>query len=151
MFHLRYEDLVRDSEHWMRKLCDYLEIPYHEIMIVYGNNHDQTAAKGRLGDPVGVGQHSRPTSSHMHGWTAEVANDPVKLQILQAMISALDDDDLKVIGYPENETWVPLDDLGGAASRKKRSMLNIYQMQRKMIVKCRSFVQRSKRVRSFLQ
>lgn len=150
-FQLRYEDLVRNPEHWMRQLCEYLEIPFEKNMIEYGNNIDQAAAEGGLGDPIGVAQYSRPMSSNMHSWTAEVTNEPLKLQMLQSMIDTLDEDDLKEIGYPENELWLPLEEVGNTISRKKQSMLTPYQIRRKAIVKGRQFVQRSRRAKSFLQ
>lgn len=150
-FHVSYEDLVQDPEYWMRKLCDYLEIPYEPGMVEYGNSVDQSAAEGGLGDPIGVGKHSRPTNSNVHSWANEVASDEAKLKLMKSMIDSLDENDLNEIGYPKNTLWSPLEEISGADSGKKRSSLTSYQLQRKIIVKGRNFVRRSKRARAVLQ
>ena len=134
----------------MRKLCDYLEIPYEPGMVEYGNSVDQSAAEGGLGDPIGVGKHSRLTNSNVHSWASEVANDETKLKLLRTMIDSLDESDLDVIGYPKSTLWAPLDEVGASSFGKKRSMLTSYQLQRKIIVKGRDFVHRSKRARALL-
>ena len=151
-FHLRYEDLVENPEDWMRKLCDYLELPYEQGMIEYDGNVDQRAAKSGLGDPIGVGKHTRPMNDHVHGWADEVSTDQEKLKLLQSMIASLDASDLEEIGYPLDSLWSPLEKEGGMPNvRKNRSMLTPYQIKRKLIVKGRDFVRRSRRVRALLQ
>ena len=151
-FHLKYEDLVKNPEDWMRKLCDYLELSYEESMIDYGGNVDQNAANSGLGDPIGAGKHSRPTGDYVHGWAAEVSANQEKLRLLQTMINSLDAIDLEAIGYPFDTIWSPLEKEDGVAHKMhKRSLLSGYQIKRKIIVKGRAFVGRSNSARAMLR
>ncbi len=150
-FHLKYEDLVQEPELWMQRLCDYLEIPYQKNMVDYGDNIDQSAAQGGLGDPIGVAQHTRPTNSSVHRWAAELAADEKKISLLKSMIDSLDEKDLETIGYPKDVLWLPLEQQAGTAKKQKRSAFTSYQIQRKLIVKGRALVRRSGRVRAVVQ
>lgn len=151
-FHLRYEDLVRDPEYWMRRVCQYLEVPFQQSMIDYGGSVDMSAAKSGLGDPISVAKHSRPTASNVQSWALEVAGDSEKRQILMSIVNSLDANDLAVLGYPSETLWLPLEEAGAEIARlPRRSRLSFYRLKRKIIVKGREFVRRSKRSRAVLQ
>ena len=151
-FHLRYEDLVQAPELWMGNLCDYLEIPYEPQIVGYGIHSNQGAAESGLGDPVGVGKHTEPSTDSIHSWAVEVAGDKQKCQFLESMISALDVRDLQEIGYPLEGFWSPLETTSESRPKVKRqSLLNSYQLKRKIIVKGRRIVSRSRKMRAFIK
>jgi hypothetical protein len=136
----------------MRRLCDYLELPYETQIVEYGKNMNQAAAEKGLGDPIGVGKYLGPTDDNIHTWTAEVAGDKDKRQLLESMISALDEHDLEELGYPLEKFWSPLKATDEVSSKTKScSLLNSYQLKRKIIVKGRKIVGRFKWIRAFIQ
>jgi hypothetical protein len=62
---VHYEDLVIDPGTQMEHLCRRLEIVFYPEMIEYGNT---SASQGRLGDPVGIHRHGRPTTANLDKW-----------------------------------------------------------------------------------
>jgi len=150
-FHLCYEDLVREPEKWMRKLYDFLELPFEANTVEYGANHAHQASKSGLGDPIGVSQHSRPTDANIYKWAEEFSGNEEKRQLLDQTVKRLDANDLATIGYPLDTFWEPLESSNLTTRKKhKRSRLTSYRLQRKLIVKGRSLAQRSKKVRASL-
>src|SRR5581483_9288659 len=68
--HVKYEELVREPEAHFRRICDHLGIPFEEKAIAYGESGEEF--KG-LGDPTGVARHTRPVTSSVSKWAAEIA------------------------------------------------------------------------------
>lgn len=149
-FHLCYEDLVREPEIWMQKLYTYLDLPLETNTVEYGANTQQ-ASKSGLGDPIGVGQHSRPTDANIYKWAEEFSGDQQKRQLLHQTVERLDPKDLATIGYPLDSFWLPLENSGLTTGQpNSTNKLTSYRMQRKLIVKGRSLAQRSSKVRASL-
>jgi hypothetical protein len=148
-FHLRYEDLVSEPEAWFKKICAYLEIPFEPDAVNYGGKQDQQAAEAGLGDPIGVGQYSRPTDTNVNKWVQEYADDALKLGILRQSIARLNPEDLNTIGYPEPVIWDPIAQAKpGNRGAAKSARLTRYRLQRKLIIGLRGLAQRQARVRS---
>src|SRR5262249_59379527 len=70
---VRYEDLVKEPQVQFRRVCDHLGVPFEERAISYGESGE--AFKG-LGDPTGVARHTRPVTSSVSKWAAEIASNP---------------------------------------------------------------------------
>lgn len=149
--HLRYEDLVTVPEQSLRKLCEYLTIPYEDSMVAYGNKANQRAAGAGLGDPVGVKQQTRPSSKGIDQWANELASDDNKLLLFKQSIARISDDDLALIGYPADTLFTPLEQAGGNISNKKRRGGSLsWRVQRKLIVRGRKLAQRYRVVHAAL-
>lgn len=146
--HLRYEDLVTDPALWMERICNFLEIPFEAETVEYGDRV-RDRAKGGLGDPIGVGQHSRPSEAGMNKWAVEFATDRAKLDLLRSIVGKLDPGDLETIGYPLESFWQPLDN-AEPAENIGRSKITGYRIQRKLIVGGRKLVHRSPMVRNMV-
>lgn len=147
--HLSYEDLVREPEDWLKKICAFLEIPFEAGIVDYGGKHDRQAAEAGLGDPISVSQYSRPTDSSINKWVKEYAGDTRKLSVLRESVARLDPADLATIGYPENSFWDPIEQTNpGNKRRARKNRLTHYRLQRKLIVKLRGLTQRNTRVRA---
>lgn len=138
-FHVRYEDLVAAPETAFEALCEYIGVPYDPAAINYGDAAP-APAEG-LGDPLGVKQHSRPSTDSVHAWAAELNADSEKRAFVESIIATLDTADLATLGYPLESLWTPLES-AGAAPAKKSSPLNRYHLQRKLIVTLRDQAQR---------
>ncbi len=139
-FHVRYEGLVSNPESWMRDICKYLNIPFEPEMIEYGQANSKKR-KG-LGDPVGIHQHARPSTTSIAKWIGDLTSDASKLELMQSIIAQLDPQDLERLGYPVTELWQPYNQHAGQKISVKQPPLTTYRLQRKLIVRLRSLVRR---------
>lgn len=137
VFHVRYEDLVKAPESRMQEVCAYIEAPFEPGMIEYGAQDRDSERKG-LGDPIGVAQHSRPTTGSLKKWVQELSSDPAKRELMQRVIAALDPADLEAIGYPLEALWKPLDEAEGRATAPAAAKLDRYRIERKLIMTLRA-------------
>jgi hypothetical protein len=149
--HVRYEDLVKDPETWFERICTYIGIPYEPEAIEYGKSEQQEARPKGLGDPLGVDQHTRPTTRSVKKWAQELAADPAKLGLMQGVIAQLDPADLETIGYPADKLWEPLKEIDGTPAPLEKPGLNRYRLQRKAIMRGRAFAQRTPAVRRMIE
>lgn len=149
--HVKYEDLVADPEMWMQRIYEYVGVPFEADTIDYGEHRPaDTSGKG-LGDPIGVKQHSRPSTAHLGKWIEELATDPRKRTLMETTIRSLDPDDLETLGYPVEEIWKPLQDAADKTFTPRKQPLTRYRLQRKAIVRLRAFAHRSAAFRRLLR
>lgn len=142
LVHVRYEELVADPHEHMRRVCDFLGLPFEPGMVEYGE-HEHTS-KG-LGDPITVGRETRPTTRSVARWAGEMANDPPKLAQARAILEKLTDPDLEIWGYPRARILADLD--GATPSGKPpRASLTRYALERKALVVARRNVRKHRRV-----
>jgi len=132
--HVRYEELVRDPETHFRRVCDHLAIPFEAEAIAYGEMGD--APKG-LGDPTGVARHTRPVTSSVSKWAAEIAATPETLALVSKLVDELDPADLETLGYPRAEIIEQLEAARGAPVSVKREAPTRYALERKLLVALR--------------
>lgn len=135
--HVRYEDLVQDPETWMRRVYDYIGVPFEAGTIDYGKS-GQNHQKG-LGDPIGVQQHSRPTTASLQKWVEELAADPEKRSMMERMLQELDPEDLACCGYPADALWDPMENVGERPPAPASKRFTRYRLQRILIVRLRAF------------
>ncbi len=148
VIHVRYEDLVKDPETWFAKICEYIGVPFEKEAIDYGKSEEERP-KG-LGDPIGVKQHSRPSTASVKKWVQELASDPAKLSLMRQVISELAPEDLALLGYPPEKLWKPLEEAGQVAAPVKPK-LDRYRFKRKMIIRLRARAQRGGAFRRLLE
>ncbi len=152
VFHVRYENLVKEPENWMRQIYDYIGVPFEAESIEYGNKKDESKDDGKgLGDPIGVKQHSRPTTGSVKKWVQDLATDPARLKLMKEVIAQLDPADLETIGYPADKIWKPLEEAGAGVKPPKAPKLDRYRLERKMIVILRNQARKSGLFRKLLQ
>jgi len=132
--HVRYEELVRDPETHFRRVCDHLGIPFEAEAIAYGERGD--APKG-LGDPTGVARHTRPVTSSVSKWAAEIAATPETLALVSKLVDELDPADLETLGYPRAEIIEQLEAARGAPVSVRREAPTRYALERKLLVALR--------------
>ncbi len=148
-FHVRYEDLVKEPQQHMERMCGYLEIPFEQGMIDYGEKQPEQERKG-LGDPIGIGQHSRPSTTSLKKWVREFSADPAKRALMEGVIGRLDPDDLATIGYPADTLWKPLEEAGENIEPPPKPKFSHYRIQRKLIVGLRGLARKSGLFRQLL-
>lgn len=148
--HVRYEDLVKTPEEWFEKICRYAAVPFEREAIDYGKHQDEGQQQG-LGDPLGVKQHTRPTTGSVKKWAQELAGDPDKLKLMQTVIAQLDPADLQTLGYPLDTLWKPLEEAAGQTFTASKPPLDRYRIQRKMIMMGRSLTQSTPPLRKLVE
>ena len=140
--HVRYEDLVTDPEGLMKTIYDYIGVPFEAETINYGQKRPDDSKRDGLGDPIGVAQHTRPTTASINKWTGDLVADPAKLELMQAVAGQLDPEDLETLGYPLDTLWQPLEEAQGKTARpRKKGGTFRYRLQRKLIVRLRTRAQ----------
>ncbi len=149
IFHIKYEDLVKNPEVWFEKICGFIGVPYEPEAIEYGKKEDEDHKKG-LGDPLGVKQYSRPTTASIKKWVEELVSDPEKLDMMKKTIDAIPDEDLEIFGYPKETLWKPLEEAKGVIVKPRKQKLNRYLLERKAIIYLREFTRRHKSIRKLL-
>lgn len=146
VYHVVYEQLVADPERVLGEIFAFLGVPNEPQAVEYGRH--EPVAEG-LGDPIGVRQHSRPTTASIDKWAAEIATDPARLTLCREMIARLDPADLATWQHPIETLWQPLE-AAGAAPRPAKKRLDRYRLERMAIVRLRALVQRRPFLRKWL-
>jgi len=139
--HVKYEELVRDPEAHFRRICDHLGIPFEPAAIAYGEQGD--APKG-LGDPTGVARHTRPVTTSVSKWAAEIAAQPDTLALVARLVDELDPADLDTLGYPRDKIVAQLEAARGAPVPVKREAPLRYTLERKLLVAVRRNIHRNR-------
>ncbi|MCC6849056.1 MAG: sulfotransferase [Deltaproteobacteria bacterium] len=135
-----YETLVQDPEGEMRRVFEFLGVPFEADAIDYGKHEHES--KG-LGDPLGVQRHSRPVTDSVEKWAHELAADPAKLGIVRAMVGTIADEDLETWGFPRARFFAPVETAAraGATPPPKPPFFDRYRLQRKALVMLRRNIQ----------
>lgn len=135
--HIRYEDLVAAPEENLRRICEAAELDYLPQMVNYG----EVAVEGDgLGDPIGVAQHSRPTTASVNKWARAVAHNPARIALLQSMLRPLDDADLTQWGTDREALWEPIEAVDKAtalAAQKTARKWDRYSVERRALLMLR--------------
>jgi Sulfotransferase family len=131
---VRYEDLAKEPEAPFRRVCEHLGVPFEERAISYGESGE--AFKG-LGDPTGVARHTRPVTSSVSKWAAEIASSPDTLALVTQVLNALDPADLDTLGYPRDRIVAQLEEAAGAPVPVKAKAPLRYQLERRLLVALR--------------
>jgi hypothetical protein len=135
-----YETLVQDPEAEMRRVFEFLGVPFEAGAINYGEHEHES--KG-LGDPLGVKQHSRPVTDSVEKWANELAADAEKLAIVRDMVGTIADADLETWGFPRATFFAPVDAAArsGAKRPPRPPLFDRYRLQRKALVVLRRNIQ----------
>jgi len=137
---VEYERLVQHPDDEMRRIFDFLGLPFEAAAIEYGRHqHDATG----LGDPIGVNQHTRPVTASVDKWAVELAQDPAKLRAVREMIATIDDADLEIWGFPRATFFGPVEAAARATGRTLTPppRLDRFRLERKLLVLLRRNIQ----------
>lgn len=148
MHHVVYERLVADPDTQLRAVFGFLGVEHEPQAVNYGER--EHAEKG-LGDPIGVGRHTRPTTASVDKWAVEIASDPARLALCRSIVERLDPDHLALWGHPLEGFWQPLERAGSSGLKPKPKKLDRYRLERKAIVTLRRRVQRMPVLRRLLE
>ncbi len=126
-----YESLVQQPEAEMRRVFEFLALPFEAQTIEYGRQ--EFASKG-LGDPLNVDKHTRPVTDSVDRWAVELAQQPQKLRIVREMIGTIDDDDLATWGFPRAAFFDPVEQAARNGGQPLAPpSLNRFRLERKLL------------------
>ncbi len=131
---VKYEELVKGPEVHFRRVCEHIGVPFEEKAISYGESGE--AFKG-LGDPTGVQKHTRPVTSSVSKWAAEIASNPATLALVSQVLNELDPADLETLGYPREKIVAQLEAAKGTPVPVKAKGPLRYRLERKALVTLR--------------
>jgi len=92
----RYDDLVTNPEHAIRRLCDCLEIAFHPGMIEYGAEQN---ARWRYGDQGTVYAERRPVTGPLDQWRETLREQPAWANWARGYLAALGPEVVNGLGY----------------------------------------------------
>jgi hypothetical protein len=140
--HIRYEDLVRDPETEVARICEFAGLPFEPDMIDYGKKPEGTKESARgLGDPMTVAKQSRPTTQSLDKWSAELAGEPGKIAQCQEILASLADEDLEAWGYTRRDLEAELAAIDPQGPSKPRPRLTRYRLERLVVTRLRKNIQ----------
>jgi len=125
-----YEQLVAEPERELARIFAFLGLEDEPDAVNYGQRFD---AKPGMGDPIGIKQHSRPTTESRDKWSAELLDDPDKEAFARQLVAPLADDDLAVWGHPRARLFAPLAE-GRPARVPRPPLFNKYVFQRRVML-----------------
>lgn len=135
--HVRYEDLVRNPETEVERLCTFAGLDFEPEMIDYGKRGGaQESARG-LGDPMTVAKQSRPTTASLAKWAQELTGQPGKIDQCRRILASLADEDLETWGYSRQEIEGELSGIDADGPRKPRAALTRYSLERRVVTRLR--------------
>ncbi len=130
---VKYEELVRDPETHLQRVCEHLSIPFEAGAVAYGENG--SAPKG-LGDPTGTARHTRPVTTSIDTWAAEIASSEKTLRLVCDWVDELDPADLATLGYPREQIMAELEAARGAPVLKRKAPMR-YALERRLLASLR--------------
>lgn len=138
LVHVRYEDLVRDPEKYLREICAFLGIAFDARMIEYGaaERPARPVAAG-LGDPLTVDRETRPNLQSVGKWTEALAADAVRLGQCREISARLTDEDLAAWGLSGPDLRRELAEIAPKEAGPSRSQLSRYALERRVLVALR--------------
>lgn len=141
-FHVRYEDLVKNPELWMERIYGHIGVPFEKETIEYGKNASEDQRPKGLGDPIGVKQHSRPSTASVKKWVEDLATSTERLHLMVEILERIPPEDLDTIGYPLGTLLKPLEDVDGTKIVPKVPKWTRYRLERMLIVRLRARAQK---------
>jgi hypothetical protein len=148
IYHVVYEQMVSDPARVLGEIFAFLGVPNEPGAVDYGNFAQEE--KG-LGDPIGVGQHSRPTTASIAKWAVEIASDPQRVHLCREIVARLDPADLETWGHPLATLWQPLEAAGTSVAKPSPKKLDRYRLERMAIVRLRDYTRRFPALRKLLE
>jgi hypothetical protein len=144
-----YEDLVRDPEKEIERICSFLDVAFEPGTIDYGEQAGEgprEAARG-LGDPMTVARETRPTTASLSKWAADMSGSPEKIRQCEALLESLLDEDLATWGYSRAEIQAELAAIDPAGSVRKKPPITRHTLERNLLVRLRRNIHHNARGR----
>ncbi|MAA78896.1 MAG: hypothetical protein CL916_06520 [Deltaproteobacteria bacterium] len=135
LVHVSYEQLVQDPQKTLAQLCSFLDIPMQEEAL----NYNRVQVEKGLGDPIGIGENSRPVQDSMFRWVDFFHQRPHAQEILDDQLIGVSDDQLSYFGTTFSDLWAPMNQ---SVERSKKRKSNRFMVERKILIALRRNIHR---------
>lgn len=95
VFPIRYEDILRNPDDELKKLFNYLDVPFYPELLHHFN---KIQLKGRLGDPKGIKQYHSISRVPLEKWKHTMGN-PVRKMWCRRYLNTIGHKNILAIGY----------------------------------------------------
>ena len=92
---IRYEDLLTNPEQELRRVFNYLELPFYQELMHHFN---KTQLKGRLGDPKGTKQYHSISKVPLEKWKHTLRN-PFRKMWCRRYLKSIGHENIVEMGY----------------------------------------------------
>jgi hypothetical protein len=111
-FFLQYESFVQNPEKSLQMLCQYLDIDYESSMLDLFVDQD---TKGRMGDPTGVLDYNKISTSSLAKWQKTISTSYRKKFAIK-IIKSIDTESLATQGYDKQSIIKSIEELDSTLS-----------------------------------
>lgn len=137
LIHVSYEQVVSNPEETLKRLTDFLEVPFEPEALDY----KRAQVADGLGDPLGVQKHDRPVTSSMDKWVLELAADKRKFEIVAKQLAGVTPEDLEQWGTPKDTLWSAMDEADPKLYKARKQEWSRYVLTRKLLIWLRRDIQ----------
>ena len=135
LHHVGYEQLATSPAPELARIFAFLGVQDDPDAVNYGEHFvGAHATRPGAGDPIGVGQHTRPVATSIEKWVDELRMDPKKLALAQQIVDDLDADDVRAWGYEKDALFAPMNVAADPPVAFKKPKLNSFVLQRKIML-----------------
>jgi hypothetical protein len=136
LHHVGYEALATDPAPELARIFAFLGLADDPQAVNYGERYagETHSTRAGSGDPIGVGQHTRPVATSIEKWVDELRSDTEKLALAHQIVARLAPDDLRTWGYDPDTLFQPIDAATGAPAAYAKPKLNSFILQRKIML-----------------
>lgn len=106
VLHVKYEELVDAPERQMRRILAFIDLPYEEQCLRFG---EQTHIDKSFGDPK-INRHTEPVRDSVDTWVRDFIDDNDREALIRRNLQSISDADLRDYGYERRMIWEPLID-----------------------------------------
>ncbi len=144
--HVLYEDFVYDPRQYLEKIFKFLNVEMDESIINYGNKEHVLG----LGDK-NVDQYSRPVTTSVDKWVAELTGDKHKFKVAEKIVSKLDCGDLELWGYEKENMLTNIFKTGITPLKKTNKLPWINDVNYMVLNRARELICRMRLRKVFLK
>jgi hypothetical protein len=106
VLHVKYEELVDAPERQMRRILGFIDLPYEEQCLRFG---EQAHIDKSFGDPK-INRHTQPVPDSIDTWVKDFIDDKDREALVRRNLQTISDEDLRDYGYDPPMIWQPLTD-----------------------------------------
>ena len=104
---IRYDDLIREPDKTVKKVCDYLQVKFDKSLLTDFNNQK---LKGMAVDPTGVKDYNKIDNRPLDKWK-KTFHSRCKKRFVLNYLKSIDEATLKTLGYSKKELQKELLDI----------------------------------------
>lgn len=130
LIHVSYEQIVSKPEDTLKRLSDFLDVPFEPEALDYKR---AKVAEG-LGDPLGVQKHDRPVTSSKDKWVLELAADKEKFDTVAKQLAGVSPEDLAQWGTPKDTLWSAMEEADPKQYKARKQEWTRYVLTRKLLI-----------------